>query len=582
MKNYNMNYKKLKRFMILHPEDPIKQAWNMYILALLIFLAYWIPYSLSFLEQESITSIDYVINISLLMDIILNFNTSFFSKGVLIRKRRIIALKYLRGMFWFDMLSSFPYEWLTQTSNKSGLLKYLKIFRFFRIIKLLRLTRVKDILLMIETYIMNEFVSVTFEILKIGLFLSIFAHWIACTFYFISYIQIDSSEMSWIKAAELNREGEISIAELYVTALYWAFTTMITVGYGDIVPLNIYEMLVTITCMALSCAYFAYIIGNMGAIVSRHLSFETKKTEIRTQINKYLKKNNIPRESQIKIKAFIDNQMDNISNYIITENEVLTLLSQPLRDEILYLLYHDILNNSAVFKKHYTEDNVASLTKALKVENFSPNDIIFYEKQQSRKAYFICSGSVSMTFGYTNLEYKMLKKGNMFGEIGFFVGHSRTASVKCLDFTLVQSLDYKDLSGNISNKDNFDQTSDFLVDACKFNNYASLLICCYLCDCLGHVARDCKTEKIKNAYDEISRKYSKRKTKVVKDLNKQATKHINYPRFYKKKHYPETIFKEYEIIQGKIQDFLKVENELTPEIQKMNVINEMLNESEDD
>lgn len=47
-----------------------------------------------------------------LIDFFLNFNTGYFYKGVLIMNRKQIAINYLKKWFIFDLLASFPYEWI--------------------------------------------------------------------------------------------------------------------------------------------------------------------------------------------------------------------------------------------------------------------------------------------------------------------------------------------------------------------------------------------------------------------------------------------------------------------------------------
>ena len=44
----------------------------------------------------------------------------------------------------------------------------------------------------------------------------------------------------------------------YVTSIYWAITTMITVGYGDIVPITKTERIFAMFIMILACGVFAY------------------------------------------------------------------------------------------------------------------------------------------------------------------------------------------------------------------------------------------------------------------------------------------------------------------------------------
>ncbi len=65
---------------------------------------------------------------------------------------------------------------------------------------------------------------------------------------------IDDQE-NWIK--KYNNPDQ-SIESIYIDSIYWAVTTMITVGYGDIVPVNTSEKLFTMAVMMLACGVFAY------------------------------------------------------------------------------------------------------------------------------------------------------------------------------------------------------------------------------------------------------------------------------------------------------------------------------------
>ena len=53
----------------------------------------------------------------------------------------------------------------------------------------------------------------------------------------------------------------------YISAVYFAVTTMLTVGYGDIVPGNKIEKVFSIFSILITCCVFAYTMNVVGNVL---------------------------------------------------------------------------------------------------------------------------------------------------------------------------------------------------------------------------------------------------------------------------------------------------------------------------
>lgn len=92
------------------------------------------------------------------------------------------------------------------------------------------------------------------------------AHFFGVAFYFFSKMEIENGiTNTWLNQKE--PIGSLEIKDKYISSLYWAFVTMVTVGYGDFVPSNTYERIFCIAVTLVTSGAFAYAVNRIGYIL---------------------------------------------------------------------------------------------------------------------------------------------------------------------------------------------------------------------------------------------------------------------------------------------------------------------------
>jgi len=88
---------------------------------LVFYNCVYIPVELAFTTVEKVTAhcvIDYMVDILFLIDIIINFRTTYYdANNELVMVPRQIALRYLKTWFPIDFLAVFPFELFAAASG---------------------------------------------------------------------------------------------------------------------------------------------------------------------------------------------------------------------------------------------------------------------------------------------------------------------------------------------------------------------------------------------------------------------------------------------------------------------------------
>ena len=525
--------------LVVHPDATIRIAWDITVMIFIVYQSLEVPFRLCF-DVPLIGGwviFDFVTTAIFILDIIICFSTAYYHSGTLVVTRGKIAKNYLFGWFWVDMISTFPFSWFLTgvfsnenqqltMYNSTSFVKAVRIFRFLKILRLLRLTKLKRILIKIEDYIASSTLATVFVFIRLLSLVFFIAHWTACWWFFIGNQDMNSYPVTWVVYAKI---AESSTFDQYVTSLYWAFTTMTTVGYGDITPFTVNEKAFAMVTMILACGIFAYTVGSIGSLVSKQNSGENAYREQVVAVNRYMRKKNLPYELQFRVRRYLEYVWENRKKNNMDEKQILNLLSEPLRDEIYDHIHGKIIDWCSIFVI-YEPHFIQQLTKTLESETYAPGDIVIEEGEMSTKMYFIQNGKIDIFHHSTKSTIAELGAKKYFGEIAFFLETPRCASARCIDFVDLLSLSRVNVNILLEKFPEAKIATETLIQNCIDDDYSLLYVKCYVCDG-NHVAIKCNKILLNLDHDDAKKKWlDSRKNLYSHTIDPDSAESGNYHR----------------------------------------------------
>ena len=165
--------------MIIREQSTFRFCWDVLVLALVVLSCVLVPYQLAFVHsaEQVPNGLMFAISLVFLVDIGLNFNTSYREAGSEIVDPAAIREHYMRGHFTVDLLASIPFGMLLLVAGNPQVGAFSAVL-LVRLLVLLRLARFFVILGRWESFSWTD--PAHLRVLKYMGMVLIFAHCIAC------------------------------------------------------------------------------------------------------------------------------------------------------------------------------------------------------------------------------------------------------------------------------------------------------------------------------------------------------------------------------------------------------------------
>uniref|UniRef100_A0A669CPQ4 Potassium voltage-gated channel subfamily H member 5 n=1 Tax=Oreochromis niloticus TaxID=8128 RepID=A0A669CPQ4_ORENI len=441
---YKQEAPKTPPHIILH-YCTFKTTWDWVILILTFYTAIMVPYNVSFkTKQNNIVwlVLDSVVDVIFLVDIVLNFHTTFVGPGgEVISDPKLIRMNYLKTWFVIDLLSCLPYDIINAFENVDevrvsfspflppfSLTAAQGISSLFSSLKVVRLLRLGRVARKLDHYLEYGAAVLVLLVCVFGLV----AHWLACIWYSIGDYEVIDEATNTIKMDSWLYQLAISIGSpyqynasgsgeweggpgkdsLYITSLYFTMTSLTTIGFGNIAPTTDGEKIFSVAMMMVGSLLYATIFGNVTTIFQQMYANTNRYHEMLNNVRDFLKLYQVPKGLSERVMDYI------VSTWSMTKGidteKVLSICPKDMRADICVHLNRKVFNEHPAFRLA-SDGCLRSLAVEFQTTHCAPGDLIFHAGESVDTLCFVVSGSLEVI--QDDEVIAILGKGDVFGDV---------------------------------------------------------------------------------------------------------------------------------------------------------------------
>lgn len=424
--------------LMFHPNRGFKIYWNLILGFSLLYTCIVTPFVLAFIESRDFDQwfiIDSILTGVFFLDVWITMNTSYYDKdSKLITERASIFINYLKGWLLVDLVACMPFDLIqfsvNPNSKRSGYNALSKLIRLKNLPRLFRLSKVLNLLKDKKAFPMLDNIYYFFSISHSGVrllgtasMILLSLHIVACLWYFVARFYEFSPDTWIIRYGILDS----STFDIYLVCIYWALTTLTTIGYGDITPKTTGEIILAMFWMVIAIYFLSFVISSLSSMLTQNDGGRKKKLDKKLAlIDMYCEENHLSRKLKIQMQRYIRESTDKKFYSFAEKQELLDDLSTGLKYEISIntnrgaLRVFEILNSQ--------EDNfIFTIIPLLQILHVESEKNVYNIGDSSSEIYFLLGGKAH--YMDETMRFKVINAGSYFGDIEVMKGKAREFSV---------------------------------------------------------------------------------------------------------------------------------------------------------
>nr|XP_033479043.1 potassium voltage-gated channel subfamily H member 3-like [Epinephelus lanceolatus] len=412
---------------------------------------------------------DILVEILFIIDIVLNFRTTFVStSGQVVYDARSICIHYVTSWLFVDLIAALPFDLLYAFNISVNFgVHLLKTVRLLRLLRLLqKLDRYSQYSAVVLTLLMSTFALLGHWMACIWYFIGRseiennspaswdigWLHELAKrlgTPYFLSpltsllgasdlpqgtmtagltnYSQWNGSGLNGVgllgsgqwngsrtrvrtpSGSGTTLSGGPSVRSSYVTSLYFALSSLTSVGFGNVSANTDSEKIFSICTMLIGALMHAVVFGNVTAIIQRMYSRRSLYHTRTKDLKDFIRVHRLPKALEQRMMECFQTTWS--VNNGIDVSELLKDFPDELRADIAMHLNNELLQ-LPLFESA-SRGCLRSLSLIIKTSFCAPGEFLIRQGDALQAIYFVCSGSMEVLKDNTVLA--ILGRGDLIG-----------------------------------------------------------------------------------------------------------------------------------------------------------------------
>ncbi|KAH8862598.1 Potassium voltage-gated channel subfamily H member 6 [Schistosoma japonicum] len=337
-----------------------------------------------------LSTVDILVDVMFIIDILINFRTTYVNKNdEVVSHPKRIAAHYIKGWFIIDLVAAIPFDLLffrtagDQPTALTGLLKSARLLRLVGIVRKL------------DRY--SEY-GASILILLTALF-ALIAHWLACIWYAIGHAEhlYRDPKIGWLDTLAIHTEQYYTdqptsgpdLKTKYITALYFTFSSLTSIGFGNVSPNTNAEKVFSIIVMLVGSRYHAQML----------------------RIKEFIRFHQIPSPLRQRLEEYSTQVWEHTNGIDMTM--VQYSFPESLQSDICLYVYRHFLSGSAAFKS-LNDGCLRNISLRIRSSHMPPSDTLVHTGDLLTAMYYVVKGSLEVVTT-DDVILGVLNPGDFFG-----------------------------------------------------------------------------------------------------------------------------------------------------------------------